>query len=396
MARLIGTPNLRQIWRTAGTVVIRNWRGNLYATAWPRKRGRPKNQIVRDNNKAWAIMQRWSTNEMTSHINAAQTLAKGRGGYPRDIFIQAYSGKLLQLDAPSALSAAVPDYPLRPLLERINRIIKLWTVTCGVTWQVWAETFFPAATSTLIKSMIPSIRDIQKNRAGISYYCGLKQLVQDYDQIPGEGDDAGYRWMYEWAAPIDKGLWYFWLTELASEGLLQWVTLAHQYSGACEPDEFDGPCAASEPIGNIDAGSSGLVPYFSTDSNVPGWLQSPPNSAVVPGGGIYTVGGRLMVRCLPLPPTTDFSIYITVQTGNPPGIIAGTSTVATLSSGDTTTLTIFGTIDLSEYPYNTSIFVGVHTSGSGAVSMESGNFTLGGAGRWPIESVPVLVSDPPR
>lgn len=81
-------------------LVLTTQRGQLIATSWPRKRGKPKAQVTIEQN-AWL---KWTARALPYAASVAwdtaTRAAKGTGLYPRDILTMAAAGKLYDIVTP--------------------------------------------------------------------------------------------------------------------------------------------------------------------------------------------------------------------------------------------------------------------------------------------------------
>jgi hypothetical protein len=81
----------------AGKLVVDTYRGTIRVRRWPKKRGTPKSQAVRDQNEWFA-----GANRLTKHIEPTETnlaiaMTLGTGLYPRDLLLRQMAGGMYEL-----------------------------------------------------------------------------------------------------------------------------------------------------------------------------------------------------------------------------------------------------------------------------------------------------------
>ncbi len=81
----------------AGKLVVDTYRGQIRVRSWPKKRGRPKSQAVRDQNEWFA-----GANRLAKHVDAAEqnlaiAMTLGTGLYPRDLLLRQMAGGMYEI-----------------------------------------------------------------------------------------------------------------------------------------------------------------------------------------------------------------------------------------------------------------------------------------------------------
>jgi len=92
--------------KARGAFGIRNYRGQLYVSKWPRRRGSPKSELQQAWVQHFACLGGiWKWHDPRS-FDEATKLAKGTGWFWRDVFTSAAHGKLMRL--PGAIRVTTP------------------------------------------------------------------------------------------------------------------------------------------------------------------------------------------------------------------------------------------------------------------------------------------------
>jgi len=82
-----------------GRVIVDTWRGKPRVRAWPRKRGIPKSEQVRDQNAWFKAANQIVMRAAPSQIKAAIAATQNVGLYPRDVLVRAMGSGLLNIIA---------------------------------------------------------------------------------------------------------------------------------------------------------------------------------------------------------------------------------------------------------------------------------------------------------
>lgn len=176
------------------------------------------------------------------------------------------------------------------LIVRMNRIKRNWENTCGAPWQLWFETLVPAIAPVIFSGFTFSLRDITKMRAGISYRCGVKGLLNDAFKDSPILNSAGKRWLFELTRPIERGLWYYFLADLGLTGLTNWTSAVHKLA-PCDPSPTHGPSMVSGgTLVNFGIGTWGSMPWNHKMADSAGWYpgSGPWYAPAITTPGVYT------------------------------------------------------------------------------------------------------------
>ena len=125
----------------SGGFLIDDFRGQRRVRKWPRKRGRPKSELVREQNEWFKAVTKIIKFAAADQVIAAMDATKGQGVYPRDLLMHTISegimditeldGTFIQHRRPRVDGVAFQG----ARLQRINT----YTVTSGapriVTWE---------------------------------------------------------------------------------------------------------------------------------------------------------------------------------------------------------------------------------------------------------------------
>lgn len=83
-----------------GRVIVDTYRGKQRIRAWPRRRGTPKSEQVRDQNAWFKAANELAKRAAPSQIKATITATANVGLYPRDVLVRAMGAGLLDIVTP--------------------------------------------------------------------------------------------------------------------------------------------------------------------------------------------------------------------------------------------------------------------------------------------------------
>ena len=94
------TTNKQRFPALKGRVIIDSYRGQTRLRAWPRKRGRPKSQQVRDQNAWFKEANNQAMRAAASQMRQSIDATAGTGLYPRDLIVRAMGAGLIDIIEP--------------------------------------------------------------------------------------------------------------------------------------------------------------------------------------------------------------------------------------------------------------------------------------------------------
>lgn len=95
MTTIRADPRKQRFPSLSGRLVLYARRGQLIVQAWPRKRGRPKSPITREQNEWFTAVNRLAKRADPGQQTIAIRATKGTGLYPRDLLIALMSGGMV-------------------------------------------------------------------------------------------------------------------------------------------------------------------------------------------------------------------------------------------------------------------------------------------------------------
>jgi hypothetical protein len=131
------------------------------------------------------------------------------------------------------------------VLSNLNYIKEVSVYPCATPGPIIAiTTALEAAAPVLVELASFSCIDIYKTRLGISWRCG-KQLKAIIKAAHGAKVIDNVHFIYQFAAPVERILWYWFVAELTTNFLAKWTSLVYQQQG-CLPALDDCTVSASE------------------------------------------------------------------------------------------------------------------------------------------------------
>lgn len=182
---------------------------------------------------------------------------------------------------------------------KIGKAYQIWGMPCSITPRAWVLATWYAVPKMLISPFCPSATDYLIRRTGQAHSARTKFKwdVWDIHEANGLGPlqyDGELAWasfdLSRWGAQI---LWYAAWADAISDGVLNWTTLLHQYSGCTTPGNavFEGLAGPTNSVGQGICGPA----FFNW-----GTLQ---NTGVAFAGRKWTI-----------PAFTDWSVGFSIST----------------------------------------------------------------------------------
>src|SRR5690349_16068684 len=127
--------------------------------------------------------------------------------------------------------------PLRTWGSRIGRVNDIWASPCKVTPEIWVEAFWQVLPIAIFKAIKPSPVDYLIIRFGSGHG---KKRFKAWDfwgfGIGGGIHKPGWGWqVFKIGELAARTLWYIALIDAFTWGVLNWMSLAYQYSGCLTP-----------------------------------------------------------------------------------------------------------------------------------------------------------------
>ncbi len=97
MAKVTGIPPSGKEWSISGDLIYQVDRGQLKVQSWPRKRGRPKSPITREQNEWFRQANQLAKYAPSDDQWMSIAVAKGSPWYPRDLLMSAMKGRLFEV-----------------------------------------------------------------------------------------------------------------------------------------------------------------------------------------------------------------------------------------------------------------------------------------------------------
>jgi len=170
-----------------------------------------------------------------------------------------------------------------PILGKINRIIKLIEMPCGPSYDIFVETFAPAAFKALIAYVSPGKLEIVRFRQGRgSSPCGFKQLFDaEAEEIPAY-QQAGVRFIIRLIGLAERALFYWMLIDIAEEFVINWTTLAYKRAG-CDIPLVRGPCKLSNGLASpLSTPTHTVIRWDTVEYDPAHWASAPPRYTIEP------------------------------------------------------------------------------------------------------------------
>lgn len=197
------------------------------------------------------------------------------------------------------------------ILSNWNYMAQIEAYPCAAPGAlIYITTLAPAVTPALVDFVSWGCRDIVKFKAGVGQPCGRMFKAAAKKTFGPDLVDNAHK-LLRFTRPVEAGLFWWFVIDLASDSLARWDSLAYQMSGCDLPDDTaswdhswipQGGMSANVPkpiIGNVvnHHGKEGYAASF---------------GAVVPSG--YYWQGSFTVRAHPLFSTVASNLSVWVRT----------------------------------------------------------------------------------
>lgn len=181
--------------------------------------------------------------------------------------------------------------------NNINYIEAMSVYPCALPGPlVLIKTAFEAFTPILMELESFSCIDILKLRAGISYRCG-KTLKAAIKKAHGPKVIDRVHFLYQFAAPVERLLWRFFIADLASSYFAHWTSLIYEVQN-CQHGGDDCKWSGTAGIGNFYAAGAAHDIGYLMHRDAGTCITPVPGGFCVPPGWYYQAHNTLHVRPL--------------------------------------------------------------------------------------------------
>jgi hypothetical protein len=180
---------------------------------------------------------------------------------------------------------------------------------------IYITTFAPAVTPALVDFISWGCRDIVKFKAGIGQPCGRLFKAQAVKAFGPAAVDMAHN-ILKFTRPVEFGLFWWFVADLASDSLARWDSLAYQMSGCDLPNDTASWQLEWIPQGAMSANvPKPIVGQVTHESGRPGFSAS--FGAVVPPG--YYWQGSFTVKAHPIFSLQHSNLSVWIRTENTHG-----------------------------------------------------------------------------
>lgn len=177
---------------------------------------------------------------------------------------------------------------------------------------IYMITLAPAVTPALVDFISWGCRDIVKFKAGVGQPCGRMFKATAKKAFGPDIVDNAHK-LLRWSRPVEAGLFWWFVIDLASDSLARWDSLAYQMSGCDLPNDTASWDLKWIPQGAMSANvPKPIIGDVVNLHGVPGYSAT--FGAVVPSG--YYWQGSFTVRAHPLFSTTASNLAVWIRTAN--------------------------------------------------------------------------------
>jgi len=159
-----------------GRIIVDTWRGKPRIRAWPRKRGKPKSQMVRDQNDWFREANKLVMKAAPSQMSLAISATRNTGLYPRDLMLRAMGVGLVDIVEPDGTLITYRQKFWSPIMFQGVIIRPASPITPGVN--VWNTITLPLPqldTAGFWGAGAPTRLTVPTNIEIIEVVCDVKQ-----------------------------------------------------------------------------------------------------------------------------------------------------------------------------------------------------------------------------
>jgi len=159
-----------------GRIIVDTWRGKPRVRSWPRKRGTPKSQVVRDQNAWFKAANELARKAAPSQMALSIEATANTGLYPRDLLIRSMGVGLLDIVEPDGRVITYRQKFWEPIMFQGAIIRPSSPITPGVN--VWTTLTLPVPlidTAAFWNVATPTRLTIPEHIEIVKVSCDIKQ-----------------------------------------------------------------------------------------------------------------------------------------------------------------------------------------------------------------------------
>lgn len=178
------------------------------------------------------------------------------------------------------------SHEIQHLVGGIKRVLAL---PCSNPVEVYVETLVPAVIGAFYTIIEPDPKEIYHKVTGKSFICDVTTSAEKAYAMTGREANATTRFLFKSAAVYDIATWWFFLADIAAEGLVNWTSMIYnqrECNDKGNPNYGSGPGFSGALNGGL-ANANNTCAYSAPSKFAP----VSPNSITIPklGSGFIAV-----------------------------------------------------------------------------------------------------------
>jgi hypothetical protein len=189
-----------------------------------------------------------------------------------------------------------PDWIRRkPINDRLNYIVRMYSETCGDNWLLWIETAVETLPILIYALEAVSTVDVIKGVLEEDYRCGLRQKSAKSKRAARSAAARAKNFFWKVEGVRAKLFWYWLIIDVVTQYVVNWQSIVVEEQ-RCPGTAHAGPCILDTPgstLGSIIGSTSIFYRNIATDPS--GWASGTATPTVIhpDAVGEYNVGFQI-------------------------------------------------------------------------------------------------------
>lgn len=145
-----------------------------------------------------------------------------------------------------------------PLVHEIQHLVggvkRLLVLPCSSPVEVYVETLVPAIIGAFYTLIEPDPKEVYHKVTGKSFICDVTTSAEKAYAMTGREANATTRFLFKSAAVYDIATWWFFLADIAAEGLVNWTSMIYnqrECNNKNDPNYGSGPGFSGALVGGF-------------------------------------------------------------------------------------------------------------------------------------------------
>lgn len=155
---------------------------------------------------------------------------------------------------------------VKPLIYQTQKLVggvkRVMALPCSNPVEIYVETLVPAVLGAWYSIIEPDAKEVYHKVTGKSFVCDLTSGVEKAYKMTGGPENGVTRFIFKAAPVYDIATWWFFLADIAAEGLTDWTSMVYaqrQCNAKGDPNYGSGGGYAGAVYGGNDTSDMSFV-----------------------------------------------------------------------------------------------------------------------------------------